>query len=164
LTGPSPAGNPNDRTSLTSTDTLVGTGDAQDPGNAALERRHDVQPTPKEAYYTTDEISRLTGLSYRQLDYWDRTGLYTPTRPTTGHGVPRGYTATDLAHLQVLARLRHLGCTRRILTHVAATLDPDPATWPPCLILDPDGHQLDHITDPRGCWVLPLRATHCCAA
>jgi DNA-binding transcriptional MerR regulator len=37
-------------------------------------------------------VCRLTGVTYRQLDYWARTGLVTPSiTPATGSGSKRSY-------------------------------------------------------------------------
>lgn len=59
--------------------------------------------------FTASDVARLTGLSTRQLAYWDRTGFFTPTyvpdlpRRTFG----RLYSFDDVVGLRTLAILRH---------------------------------------------------------
>ena len=50
------------------------------------------------------------GISYRQLDYWARTGLIEPTvRPAQGSGTQRLYSFTDVLVLKVIKRLLDTG-------------------------------------------------------
>jgi len=50
------------------------------------------------------------GISYRQLDYWARTGLIEPTvRPAQGSGSQRLYSFTDVLVLKVIKRLLDTG-------------------------------------------------------
>ena len=49
-------------------------------------------------------------ISYRQLDYWARTGLIEPTiRPAQGSGTQRLYSFTDVLVLKVIKRLLDTG-------------------------------------------------------
>lgn len=61
--------------------------------------------------YSTADVARLTGASFRQLDYWDRTGLISPSiRQASGTGMPgRRYSAEDLARTRVIVALLRLG-------------------------------------------------------
>lgn len=53
---------------------------------------------------------RITGLSYRQLDYWDRTHVIKPTlQEATGTGSARLYSFVDLVQLRVAKVLRDKG-------------------------------------------------------
>lgn len=45
--------------------------------------------------YSAPEVCRLTGVSYRQLDYWTTSGWLTDQR-NPGSGVPRVYVDHDL--------------------------------------------------------------------
>lgn len=46
----------------------------------------------------TPDVSRLTGATYRQLDYWDRQGYVTPSlRAAAGSGAQREYSPADIA-------------------------------------------------------------------
>src|ERR1700760_1402029 len=50
------------------------------------------------------------GITYRQLDYWARTGLVVPTvRSATGSGSQRLYSFKDILVLKVVKRLLGLG-------------------------------------------------------
>lgn len=52
------------------------------------------------------EVCRFVGISYRQLDYWDTTGLVTPSlQKAHGSGTQRLYSEDDLLHLAVVKRL-----------------------------------------------------------
>ncbi len=51
-----------------------------------------------------------SGISYRQLDYWARTGLVSPSvRGATGSGSQRLYSFTDILVLKVVKRLLDTG-------------------------------------------------------
>jgi predicted RNase H-like HicB family nuclease/DNA-binding transcriptional MerR regulator len=53
---------------------------------------------------------RITGLSYRQLDYWDRSHFIKPSlQEATGIGSARLYTFVDLVQLRVAKMLREQG-------------------------------------------------------
>ena len=50
------------------------------------------------------------GISYRQLDYWARTGLVEPTvRSATGSGSQRLYGFRDILVLKIVKRLLDAG-------------------------------------------------------
>jgi DNA-binding transcriptional MerR regulator len=50
------------------------------------------------------------GITYRQLDYWARTGLVLPTiRPASGSGTQRLYSFKDILVLKVVKRLLDTG-------------------------------------------------------
>ena len=54
-------------------------------------------PAPLKArVFSSLEVCALVGVSYRQLDYWDRTGKVTATYPARGSGSHRYYTEADL--------------------------------------------------------------------
>src|SRR2546423_10829676 len=53
-------------------------------------------------------VLKLTGVTYRQLDYWARTGLVgSSIRQARGPGSRRVYSFADLVALRVVARLLH---------------------------------------------------------
>jgi DNA-binding transcriptional MerR regulator len=63
-----------------------------------------------EAGFSTARAARLTRLSPRQLDYWDRRGFLSPTLArAAGYGSARRYSFADLVRLRVAARLRAAG-------------------------------------------------------
>jgi DNA-binding transcriptional MerR regulator len=79
-------------------------------------------------YYSSREVAAQTGLSARQLQWWDRRGLFPPSVPThrteAGGFTERRYTPIELLELMVLADLRRRGFSlariRRLL-HVLRT-------------------------------------------
>lgn len=55
-------------------------------------------------------VCRLTSVTYRQLDYWARTGLVTPSiRPATGSGSKRAYSYGDVLEVKVIKSLLSSG-------------------------------------------------------
>ncbi|RKS77890.1 MerR-like DNA binding protein [Motilibacter peucedani] len=63
------------------------------------------------------------GITYRQLDYWARTGLVEPTvRPASGSGTQRLYSFTDILLLKIVKRLLDTGVSlqniRTAVTHL----------------------------------------------
>jgi DNA-binding transcriptional MerR regulator len=60
--------------------------------------------------FRAPEAVRIAGISYRQLDYWTRTGLITPSvNDAHGSGSQRLYSFQDLATLKVIKRLLDTG-------------------------------------------------------
>ena len=78
--------------------------------------------------FSTAEVARLTGLSARQLDHWDRQGFLHPSlQPAAGYGSNRRYSFADVVRLRVAARLRAhgVGLARiRRCAEALARLDP----------------------------------------
>ena len=55
-------------------------------------------------------VCRLTGVTYRQLDYWARTQLVTPSiTPATGSGSKRSYSYSDVLEVKVIKSLLNSG-------------------------------------------------------
>ena len=63
--------------------------------------------------YSAREVAAMTGLSARQLQWWDSRSLFTsavaPRRTPAGGFTERRYTPVDLLELMVLADLRRQG-------------------------------------------------------
>lgn len=60
--------------------------------------------------YRAPQVCSLVGITYRQLDYWARTGLITPSVQTAqGSGTQRRYSFTDIVQLKVVKRLLDAG-------------------------------------------------------
>ena len=60
--------------------------------------------------YRGPTACQAVGITYRQLDYWARTGLVEPTvRSATGSGTQRLYSFKDLLVLKVVKRLLDTG-------------------------------------------------------
>jgi DNA-binding transcriptional MerR regulator len=66
--------------------------------------------TLAESGYSGPQVCRLVGITYRQLDYWARTGLLTPTLASAkGSGSKRRYDYTDVLELKVIKSLLDAG-------------------------------------------------------
>jgi DNA-binding transcriptional MerR regulator len=60
--------------------------------------------------YRGPTACRVAGITYRQLDYWARTGLVEPTvRPASGSGTHRLYGFRDILVLKIVKRLLDTG-------------------------------------------------------
>ena len=56
--------------------------------------------------FSGPQVCRLTGVTYRQLDYWARTGLVTPSiTPAMGSGSKRKYAYLDVLEVKVIKSL-----------------------------------------------------------
>jgi DNA-binding transcriptional MerR regulator len=104
--------------------TVTGKGDEtapQDDATAALRAEasageqgllfsDDVSPLPSDVGYRGPTACNAAGITYRQLDYWARTGLVEPTvRGATGSGTQRLYSFRDILLLKVIKRLLDAG-------------------------------------------------------
>ncbi|CUR60112.1 Transcriptional regulator, MerR family [metagenome] len=70
----------------------------------------DVSPLPSDTGYRGPTACSAAGITYRQLDYWARTGLVEPTvRGATGSGTQRLYSFRDILILKVIKRLLDAG-------------------------------------------------------
>ncbi len=63
-----------------------------------------------EEAFRAPQVCNLVGITYRQLDYWARTGLLKPSiRSAHGSGTQRLYSFTDVVQLKVIKRLLDAG-------------------------------------------------------
>jgi DNA-binding transcriptional MerR regulator len=70
----------------------------------------DVSPLPQDAGYRGPTACSAAGITYRQLDYWARTGLVEPSvRGASGSGTQRLYSFRDILLLKVIKRLLDAG-------------------------------------------------------
>ncbi len=81
----------------------------------------DVSPLPSDTGYRGPTACNAAGITYRQLDYWARTGLVEPTvRGASGSGTQRLYSFRDILILKVVKRLLDAGISlQQIRTAVA---------------------------------------------
>jgi DNA-binding transcriptional MerR regulator len=73
--------------------------------------------------YRVPEVCKIVGITYRQLDYWARTELVTPSiRDASGSGTQRLYSFQDLVTLRVIKSLLDTGVSlqrvRRAVEHL----------------------------------------------
>jgi DNA-binding transcriptional MerR regulator len=83
--------------------------------------------------YRVPEVCKLVGISYRQLDYWARTGLVTPSvREAGGSGTQRLYSFRDLVQLKVIKKLLDAGVSlvnvRKAVVYLRQHLGTEPAS------------------------------------
>jgi DNA-binding transcriptional MerR regulator len=65
---------------------------------------------PDDVGYRGPTACAAAGITYRQLDYWARTGLVEPTvRPASGSGSQRLYSFRDILVLKIVKRLLDTG-------------------------------------------------------
>ena len=95
---------------------MSGTGDATDetrrmPARAqGLLFTDDLPVLDETVGYRGPTAQRAAGITYRQLDYWARTGLVEPgVRSATGSGTQRLYSFRDILVLKVVKRLLDTG-------------------------------------------------------
>jgi DNA-binding transcriptional MerR regulator len=82
---------------------------AHEPARAAGQLSFDVGDAPREGY-RGPAVCRVVGITYRQLDYWARTGLVEPSlRRAEGSGTQRLYAFDDVVRLRVVKRLLDVG-------------------------------------------------------
>ena len=77
-------------------------------------------------FYSSREVAQLTGLTARQLQWWDARRLFAPAiapqRTQAGGFTERRYTPMDVLELQVLADLRRRGFSIPRMRRLLATL------------------------------------------
>jgi DNA-binding transcriptional MerR regulator len=73
--------------------------------------------------FSTAEVAKLTGLTARQLDWWDRRGFLRPSvTAASGYGTRRRYSFTDVVKLRLASRLRAAGFGLPQVRRVVETL------------------------------------------
>ena len=108
-------------------------GDGQAPGARGAAARHadeqgllfgeEITARPEDIGYRGPMACTAAGITYRQLDYWARTGLVEPSvRTATGSGSQRLYGFRDILVLKIVKRLLDAGISlqqiRTVLTHL----------------------------------------------
>jgi len=90
--------------------------------------------------YRVPEVCRVIGISYRQLDYWARTALVTPSiREAGGSGTQRLYSFQDLVQLKVIKRLIDAGISLQRIRKAIQYLRQNESTGPSGVTLMSDG-------------------------
>ncbi len=85
----------------------------------------DFSPLPEDLGFRGPVACRAADITYRQLDYWARTGLVVPEiRPAGGSGTQRLYSFRDILILKVIKRLIDAGVSlqqiRTAIDHLRA--------------------------------------------
>jgi DNA-binding transcriptional MerR regulator len=90
--------------------------------------------------YRVPEVCKVVGISYRQLDYWARTGLVTPSiREAGGSGTQRLYSFRDLVQLRVIKKLTDTGVSLQRVRKAVDFLAEHMSTGPSGITLMSDG-------------------------
>lgn len=96
---------------------------APEPLQEALFAEELPESMTDEAGYRGAQACRVAGVTYRQLDYWARTGLLEPTvRNPTGSGHQRLYGFRDILVLKVIKRLLDTGVSLQQIRVAVASL------------------------------------------
>jgi DNA-binding transcriptional MerR regulator len=83
---------------------------SQHPLAEAGQLAFDVGDAAQREGYRGTAVVKIVGITYRQLDYWARTGLVEPSvRKATGSGTQRLYSFDDVVRLRVVKRLLDTG-------------------------------------------------------
>lgn len=94
---------------MTTNETAPTTGSVP-PGAQGLLFDDDLPDLDVSIGYRGPTACKAAGITYRQLDYWARTGLVEPSvRPATGSGTQRLYSFRDILVLKVVKRLLDTG-------------------------------------------------------
>lgn len=81
----------------------------------------DLRPLPRNVGYRGPVACSAAGITYRQLDYWARTGLVVPSvRGASGSGSQRLYGFRDILILRIVKRLIDTGVS---LQNIRAAVD-----------------------------------------
>ncbi|GAA1430673.1 MerR family transcriptional regulator [Microlunatus lacustris] len=111
---------------MSSTERPVEVSDAAPQGDAqGLLFDGDFSPVPSDLGFRGPVACSAAGITYRQLDYWARTGLVVPeVRGATGSGTQRLYSFRDILILKVIKRLIDAGISlqqiRTAIDHLRA--------------------------------------------
>ena len=84
------------------------------------------------------QVCKIVGISYRQLDYWARTGLVRPSvADAKGSGTQRRYSYRDLLRLKVIKSLLDAGVKLQTARRAIDYLREDATNWEAAsLVLD----------------------------
>ncbi len=75
-------------------------------------------------FYGSVEVCRIIGITYKQLDYYDRTGFVKPSvNRAGGYGSRRMYDFNDLMKLKVIKKLMEAGISLQKLRKTKRYLD-----------------------------------------
>ncbi|MEL4163062.1 MerR family transcriptional regulator [Corynebacterium bovis] len=73
--------------------------------------------------YTAPTVDQIAGITYRQLDYWTRTGLVAASiTPAAGSGTRRLYSFRDILIIKIIASLLDAGLSLKAVRTALNTL------------------------------------------
>ncbi len=117
--------------------------------------------------FSSLQAIQIVNISYRQLDYWTRTGLVTSTaQEAVGSGSRRRYSYRDLLELKLIKRLLDEGISlkrvRQVFSYVRDELGEDLASadlvirGQQSLLVRSDEQLLDALRQGQGALYLPM--------
>jgi DNA-binding transcriptional MerR regulator len=122
---------------------------AQRAGEQGLLFGDELAPQPTDVGYRGPTACAAAGISYRQLDYWARTGLVEPSiRPARGSGSQRLYGFRDILVLRVVKRLLDTGISLQQIRSAVTYLREHGATDLAQITLMSDGASVYACTSP----------------
>jgi DNA-binding transcriptional MerR regulator len=99
--------------------------------------------------YRVPDVCKVVGISYRQLDYWARTGLLTPSvKDAGGSGTQRLYSFQDLVLLRTIRNLLDAGVSLQSIRKAIDYLREQLGTEPSSATLVSDGRRVYAVTSP----------------
>jgi DNA-binding transcriptional MerR regulator len=99
--------------------------------------------------YRVPEVCRVVGISYRQLDYWARTELVTPSiREAGGSGTQRLYSFQDLVLLRLIKSLLDAGVSLQQIRKAIEYLRENESNELTGITLMSDGHTIYACSSP----------------
>jgi DNA-binding transcriptional MerR regulator len=99
--------------------------------------------------YRVPEVCSIVGITYRQLDYWARTGLVRPSvKDARGSGSQRLYSFQDLALLKLIKRMLDSGVNLQQVRRAMKTLKglDEPALGATLVV---DGNRIYSVESPE---------------
>jgi DNA-binding transcriptional MerR regulator len=103
--------------------------------------------------YSSADVVRLSGLTYRQLDYYDRIGVLRPSLSTAhGQGTRRLYSADDVTRTRLVSSLRCCGAPTDVIATALTQLPADPAEWPSFVFVEPNGRVRQYSPQSAAWW------------
>lgn len=118
-----------------------------------MQRHQDPVAAPIGSGYSTAQVAALTGLTYRQVDYYDRRGMFSPsTARSCGPGSRRVYSADDVDRGRLVAALRALGATFEVIARVLEQLPARADDWPSFLFIGVDGELAEYRPTGSAWW------------
>lgn len=104
---------------------------------------------PESEGFRVPEVCTVVGISYRQLDYWARTKLVTPSvRDAGGSGTQRLYSFQDLVQLRVIKKLLDAGVSLQRIRKAVDYLRKNLKTQPVGITLMSDGSRIYALDSP----------------
>jgi DNA-binding transcriptional MerR regulator len=109
----------------------------------------ELKATPEDVGYRGPTACAAAGITYRQLDYWARTGLVEPSvRAASGSGSQRLYGFRDILALKIVKRLLDTGISLQQIRTAVAYLGERGATDMAKVTLMSDGASVYACTSP----------------